>query len=544
MTRTTTADSATNPLGRLLFQRQRTLSELKWSLLAAAVAIVLGIAGCAVSLLIEWQTVKLGQDALMLSSGAVGAGVLLAGLSWFAWRAQLFCYEHGVVRVSALGGVRQLRFEDLESISFARHRYAGTLYLLSLYPHSNTASQSLTHNVWLLQGEDVEMQSIRDFITRMVLENMRAELEQTGTVAWTPLLRITRAGIEHVGKADDWKLVPWANLRFVLEGDTGVHVYDSRMASPVISFGQNFPNFWPGLRLAEQQCEQRTGSANDVAAKGPSPAAPAAAATTSAQSTEVSNTTHELGRLLFRQQRAFAEAWWMFLPGAGLLLLAVVPVALWILNIGSADALERGLAMGLGAALCGSAWIGYLWASLFTQVRCFETGIVYSTLLGTRQLRFADLESLTFAKRSQHTGRGVYSDYFALLRPIPITGVRPISFHVDGNWRRADIEALRDHIAAILAQKMLLKLQQTGTVDWTPLMRITRTGLECLDNREWQMVPWTNLRLELEDDEWLKVRDSRVRSGVLQVSKESENFYPGLLVAMEQFNKFGGNDNN
>ncbi len=542
------ADQSVTDLGKLLYKRRYALAELLLPILVAAGLAVLGLLGCIALELGVWKPEGPHQDNLLLCAGALLGGLLALGGIAFAWLSQLRCYEQGVEHISPFGKAC-LWFADLESISFVKDQFPGMhYYSLMLHPLPQTGSQRVSFRSWLLRGEDIDMEAIRDYIASLMLGRMREELKSKGSVDWTSLLRITPKGIEYVGKfrEEPWTLLAWENLYLVREGNRALHLYDNRQPSPVISVGQVAPNFWPGLHLANEFYEnvaptQRAPPATPVAP--PQTIAPLHEQVAEFTATFDQFAKSELGQPIFSQQRTLATSWLLFLlsmiptiSGAGLLLVAFF----W--NQDDSERAANALVMGVVVAGCGLLWLSYLCVSLFTRLECFEEGIVKTTLLGKRQLQFIDLEQLTFNLQNKHTSQGVYSEYFVLLDPAANTDSRSISFHTSAHWSQPKFESIRNHMASFVAEKMRRQLQQTGLVEWTPALRIVPTGIEWQIDGQWQLIPWQHLRFEIEDNEWLKVMDIRKGPTVIRVALICANLYPGLMVATEHMTTFGGNN--
>ena len=250
---------------------------------------------------------------------------------------------------------------------------------------------------------------------------------------------------------------------------------------------------------------------------------------------------HHFGKLLVKRQRTFQDIRWQIYASLGVIALGILSlVAVVVAVIGKlAEPEDVAAVPGLVFfAICGAiGFILYLWYSLYTQLCCYEQGIVRSTLLGTRELNFADLDAMAFSKRRQYTHHGLYvgTCYFLMLQPRPETRRSSLSFNTQVyQGVEAEMESMRDHIADLLAETMQAELDRQGTVFWTPLMRIGKEGVECDVNRQWRLVPWANLQLVLEDDDWLTVYDDRTPQPVIRVGQICVNFYPGLLLAMNK----------
>jgi hypothetical protein len=258
--------------------------------------------------------------------------------------------------------------------------------------------------------------------------------------------------------------------------------------------------------------------------------------------TPLSGTPHYLGKLLVERRAKLSDiAIPAILAGVAFLfgMLVVVGGIYETLQAGVINEKDsEGFGIGIIALLASFSMWGYCGLSLYTVLRCYELGIVKTTPLGTRELRFDELESLTFSKKMQrhNTGAELGYSYRMEFQPLSASGRKNIemTIHRYGKEDQTEFEAIRDHVADIVAERLGAELQRTGAVAWTPFMRITRDGLECGEKQRWQLVSWEDLRLVVEGGDFLEVYHKSRPGMVISVGQICENFYPGLLVATEK----------
>lgn len=246
-----------------------------------------------------------------------------------------------------------------------------------------------------------------------------------------------------------------------------------------------------------------------------------------------------LGKLLIKRRATVKE---ILIPVA--IAAAAFLFGVFALIVGCFDAVQAGPdkkdafeSIGIGIVVIPLACLlaGYCWLSLQTELHCYELGIVKKNPLGTVMLRFDELEAMTFSKKVlRHDGAtGAYS-YRMQFYPLPSCGKKSIALSTSDTIDQQELEAIRDYIADFIAERMLAELEKSGSQPWTPLMRIKREGLECQTRSGWQFVPWSNLRLEIEGEGFLKVYDIAHHGMLVGVGDICENFYPGLLVVNDK----------
>lgn len=208
---------------------------------------------------------------------------------------------------------------------------------------------------------------------------------------------------------------------------------------------------------------------------------------------------------------------------------------------------------------CGSfALAGYCAYSMFNVLRCYELGITRATPIFTSTLRFDELASFTFSQRRQSPlpFLSIGSTYLLHFFPLPQSRKRPIlvSIHVV-RGAEVEIEAIRDHVADIIRERMEGTLQAFGGVPWTPFMvivpsglvvailnehsvepgniQLTAEGVSYTEADPWRLIPWAQVELRLDGSDYLQVIDKSKGTVELKVNQINDNFYPGLALATD-----------
>lgn len=222
----------------------------------------------------------------------------------------------------------------------------------------------------------------------------------------------------------------------------------------------------------------------------------------------------------------------------------VVQVILFALKLDDGrHALQISVVCCLGVAAAGAIAV-LVRLFLQAEVRCYELGMERTTSFGkVLKLRLDEIESLSFSKNRHYSEFGTYlGTYFSLQVHGSQNGkTSSIGFHIWVNETSAadalrvrNIQAIRDRVVDVIADRMIAELDRAGIVLWTPFMRITRDGVECLAKRGWQLVHWGQFEFELTDDAWFKAFDRSSPTPVISVGQVCPNFYPGLLLISDR----------
>lgn len=115
-------------------------------------------------------------------------------------------------------------------------------------------------------------------------------------------------------------------------------------------------------------------------------------------------------------------------------------------------------------------------------VRCYERGLVKYSVLGRREIQFAEVGGLTY-RASLHSFKGIHLFTSIALILYRRPGGQP--FRIDLQTRRKgdrDLEGLRDHLADRLAGEAYEQLESEGEIRWINDIWLTPQGVRYADN--------------------------------------------------------------
>lgn len=173
----------------------------------------------------------------------------------YAHRFVFRCHEWGVYKRS-IASEKRLRYTEVAAFQYAATRmfvngaYTGTTVALTF---GGLEGASIAYSTQV-QGEDMELDKLRDHISGVVAANMRRRLEKGESVDWTKNLRFTKEGIEHrpkgfFGSRKEFELIPYEEIRThdLQQGVFYLWVLDQE--KPVIQQQVGAKNFFPGWLL-------------------------------------------------------------------------------------------------------------------------------------------------------------------------------------------------------------------------------------------------------------------------------------------------------
>jgi len=195
--------------------------------------------------------------------------------------------------------------------------------------------------------------------------------------------------------------------------------------------------------------------------------------------------------------------------------------------------LALGGVIGLCGMLTGVAGVAFHTASF----RCYEHGVCQRRLFVLRTLRYRDVESLSFSTLQQFVN-SVYSGTVLKLELTPSARSpgKKIHFRITVRDTDAELEWLRDHIAAIIATRMVADFAAGKGVRWTPQLRIQSSGIlhqprSLLGHpKHPTLVPFTSVTCcDIEEGQFRLWTNSQERA-VLCVDAAEPNFYAGFRL--------------
>jgi hypothetical protein len=233
-------------LGRLIFRRKAALATVITVGLLAAVLVVCGIAGALVG----------EGDAQFILFGMGGVGLLLFAVMAHLAKAEFRCQEWGVTSRN-LFGRRPLMYRDVAAFTYkaVRHytngAYTGTNVQLRFVPKQG-CGKTIAHNSHL-QGDDGELDNLRDVISQIIAGQMHHRLAAGEEVAWTKNLSFRPEGLVYRpagfvtrGQAT---LLPYENYHGYNLHEGYFFLFEKGKDKAVLSESVGEENFFPGFFL-------------------------------------------------------------------------------------------------------------------------------------------------------------------------------------------------------------------------------------------------------------------------------------------------------
>jgi hypothetical protein len=242
-------------LGRLLFSRQAvTERQVANAELFAIVGAVVGLGLLVYGVFDKWQSER-GRAAVIFGPLLVVITVLIW---WSVWRRSgwvFHCYTNGVCK-STDHGTATLMYSDVGAFTFSGVRhfinggYAGTSVKLLFEPLAGVGGEPISY-----EGEfrfnDVELDKLRDFISKKIAIHMLGRLRQGQPVKWTGQLAFTAEGLAIVreGGSGKGRVVPYNEVAHH-EFKDGVFFLHSKtdFGRPIKELVSQ-QNFFPGFYL-------------------------------------------------------------------------------------------------------------------------------------------------------------------------------------------------------------------------------------------------------------------------------------------------------
>jgi hypothetical protein len=187
--------------------------------------------------------------------GIGGNALLLGGIALLF--SSFRCHERGVVKKNLLGE-KTLRYTDVGSFTYGATRhyhngaYTGTHLNLSFKPAEGVQASAISYFT-TVQGQDDDLDELRDFISRAIASRMLERLQNNQPVVWTPNLEIHPSGIRYRPAGFFGKKEP-IFLPFTQYGGHNLHeghfhLFEQGKPKSVFNEPCSAENFFPGYFL-------------------------------------------------------------------------------------------------------------------------------------------------------------------------------------------------------------------------------------------------------------------------------------------------------
>jgi hypothetical protein len=364
----------------------------------------------------------------------VGMVVVALG-GWLRSVAKRNCWRiepvaDGAVFTSGDGRRIEVQFAELAAVShlaepwYENGIYTGVRHRLRLWRKEDPPKRPLLAIDCRIaakknKGEAEGMQALGNAVVAAVAERLESVIGNGGVVQSPGGLQFDGKNLRYQGKS-----VPVEGI-----GELGFHdgkfcVWEKGSEYATLKFAPAAANMLPIMELVRRRVAQRPPEESDKAAEG-------------------------LGRLLFERRQS----------KVGGLLLMILSIPLCLVGVGV-------LLFKYGKAMMG----GYF--------RCHERGVSQRDWRGEKRLLYTDVASFTYGATRMYVN-GAYvgttlSMKFLTEEPDELP---PITYSTTVKNADDDLDALRDRIAAVVAQRLLTQYAETGVFQWGPALTVTRTGI-------------------------------------------------------------------
>lgn len=240
-------------LGRVLFERRPPRSLV----LALEIGgITLTAVGAA--LMAAYFSRQNADEGLMMAGVMLPSiGLLLVLLGFWLAFSCFRCQERGVCKTTLLSQ-KSLRYEDVGSLQFSAIKhyhngaYIGTQLTVRLRPVSADRGPGISYAV-RTKGDDDDLDSLRDQISRIVATRMSEQLHAGNSVVWTRNLQFTPDGIRYrpssfLGRKEP-QLLPYEEYGGYDLKQGAFHLFARSRTKPIMTEQAAAENFYPGFFL-------------------------------------------------------------------------------------------------------------------------------------------------------------------------------------------------------------------------------------------------------------------------------------------------------
>lgn len=245
-------------LGSLLFERRSQFRSIAPLIVVSVILMFFGV-----QFLVQlYSNVPLNKkeanEALVFGYGGCLLFVVVGFAAFFRWKTSLRVHRHGISRSTPFG-TTDLRFEAIDSLSYRCVRqYAEGVYVgTQFFFHFGFGTKSFYFGVVLKKDSDVELEALRDLISRIIAEDLSYQLAQLGSVLWTSRLRFTNDGLEY-RQQENWHLLPYQQIGSCDIDNGNFYLREIDSEFPLMHEDIGAPNFYPGLVVLTERLSAAT----------------------------------------------------------------------------------------------------------------------------------------------------------------------------------------------------------------------------------------------------------------------------------------------
>lgn len=238
--------------------------------------------------------------------------------------------------------------------------------------------------------------------------------------------------------------------------------------------------------------------------------------------------TTGLGRVLFERKGNFVQAGFVVALLLVLGLVGAIAVGKELSPILSA------LVAVVGLGLCGLT----LWSTAKSVFRCHERGVRQVGIFGDSTMHYDEVASFSYSATRQYVN-GSYTGTTLALNFVPIAGstAKRIQYSTSVKGSDDDLDALRDHIARVLAARMATRLAAGERVQWTDGLAFLETGIEyrpngMLGRKDPVLLPFERYGGYNMDQGVFYLFEKEKQKAVVSEQVSAANFHPGYYLLL------------
>jgi hypothetical protein len=437
---------------------------------------------------------------LFMPCALIALASLISLIKRAADKRDLIIYQHGI-KVRIKGQQRGLRYDDMSAVAvknkpvLANGNYSGVDATICIWRGANVTGEPLCKLAGVFKesaGTDELIGVAMEHILDGAIASVEARLQRGETVAGHNF-QLSKERLR-IGNED----IPLDTIVHAAYFNEQVNLWRRNEEIPSIVMQPEHANVIPLMSIMQKRLED--GEVPDIPG---------------------------LGRVLFEKSSKKSSAIAVAVIGVVTLLVAL----LMLVGLFGPD-------LGIGAAVAG--FIGFIfalagvgmWVGYF---RCHEKGVCQRGILGEKQLKFLDIETFTHSATRQYVN-GAYTGTTLVMTFTPDKGtnLKPITYTTTVQTNESDIETLREHIANVLAVKMLKIVEDGGTIQWgdcqVDASGITYRASKFIGKGEEKRLTYDNLAGFNMHEGFLYLFDEAEEEAVLNMMTSVANFYPGFMV--------------
>ena len=170
--------------------------------------------------------------------------------------------------------------------------------------------------------------------------------------------------------------------------------------------------------------------------------------------------------------------------------------------------------------------------------RCQQRGVCLKTAVGENALRYAEIESFTYAA-TRHFHNGAYTGTSIALkfRPTVESEAKAVNYSTMVKGSDADLDELRDFISGVIASRLKQQILNGSSIHWVAKSKFTPRGLSYtptsfFGKKEAEFMPYADFHGHSFKDGTLYIFRKKGQNAILSAPTNSDNFFPGFYLLL------------